>query len=316
METNSTNFVSKEPVDHFITFFETIGIIADPYLTPIEVTIKSTFKSSLPSLYENVSKFMEKNQSPLSARLPLMNPFHVLLITIAYLLTIYFGKIFMSRREKLNVRILSIFHNLFLVSLSSYMFLSITFEAWKNGYSLFANPEVRSEEGFQMAKYVWLFYVSKISEFMDTFIMVLKKNNHQISFLHVYHHFSIFMIWWFVTFVAPNGESYFSAALNSLVHVIMYGYYLSTTLSFPIRFLKRYITQFQMTQFIMMMVQATYDIIHFKVLRPEEKNTYPFSLTALLWVYMVTMLALFANFYKADRKREKVAKSVGDKKSL
>lgn len=158
METNSTNFVSKEPVDHFITFFETIGIIADPYLTPIEVTIKSTFKSSLPSLYENVSKFMEKNQSPLSARLPLMNPFHVLLITIAYLLTIYFGKIFMSRREKLNVRILSIFHNLFLVSLSSYMFLTITFEAWKNGYSLFANPEVRSEEGFQVNKIQVIFF--------------------------------------------------------------------------------------------------------------------------------------------------------------
>jgi hypothetical protein len=96
----------------------------------------------------------------------------------------------------------------------------------------------------------------------------------------------------------------------------MYGYYLSTTLSFPIRFLKRYITQFQMTQFVMMMIQATYDIIHFKVLHPEEKNTYPFSLTALLWVYMVSMLALFANFYKADRKREKVVKSVGDKKSL
>src|SRR5947209_12697367 len=66
-----------------------------------------------------------------------------------------------------------------------------------------------------MAKYIWLFYVSKTFEFMDTFIMVLKKNNHQISFLHVYHHFSIFMIWWFVTFTVPNGESYFSAALNS-----------------------------------------------------------------------------------------------------
>ena len=66
-----------------------------------------------------------------------------------------------------------------------------------------------------MAKYVWLFYVSKIFEFTDTIIMVLKKNDRQITFLHVYHHFSIFMIWWLVTFVAPNGESYFSAALNS-----------------------------------------------------------------------------------------------------
>jgi hypothetical protein len=153
MESNSTTiFISKAPVDHFITLFETIGVITDPFLTPIEVTLKSTIKSLLPSLYENVSDYLEKNQSPLSVRLPLMNPFHVIVITLAYLSIIYFGKIFMSRREKFNVKALSIFHNLFLVSLSSYMFITISSEAWKNGYSLFANPEVRSEEGFQVKK--------------------------------------------------------------------------------------------------------------------------------------------------------------------
>jgi len=57
-----------------------------------------------------------------------------------------------------------------------------------------------------MAKMIWLFYFSKIMEFVDTMIMVVKKNNRQISFLHVYHHCSIFTIWWLVTFVAPNGE--------------------------------------------------------------------------------------------------------------
>ena len=95
----------------------------------------------------------------------------------------------------------------------------------------------------------------------------------------------------------------------------MYGYYLSTSLSFPIRFLKRYITQFQMAQFVSMMFQATYDMFHFNVLYPEEKNVYPFSLTLLLWIYMVSMLALFANFYKADRKREKTGKLADGKKS-
>lgn len=37
--------------------------------------------------------------------------------------------------------------------------------------------------------------------------MALKKNNHQISFLHVYHHTSIFFIWWVITYYAPGGES-------------------------------------------------------------------------------------------------------------
>lgn len=31
---------------------------------------------------------------------------------------------------------------------------------------------------------------------MDTFFFVLKKKNNQISFLHVYHHATMFPIWW------------------------------------------------------------------------------------------------------------------------
>ncbi|CAG8472155.1 4561_t:CDS:2 [Funneliformis mosseae] len=311
----ASNPSTTAPVDYIITLVETIENIVEPYVSPIELAIKSIFTSYFPSLSENVSGFLEKNHSPLSARLPLMNPFHVILIVIAYLSLVFLGKSIMSTRERFNVRLLSIIHNLVLVTLSAYMFGTISSEAWKNDYSLFANPEVKSEEGQQMSKYIWLFYASKIAEFMDTFIMILKKNFRQITFLHVYHHFSIFMIWWFVTFVAPNGEAYFSAALNSLVHVVMYGYYFSTTISIPIRFIKRYITLFQMTQFTLMMIQSTYDMVYFKVLHPEETNTYPFSLTAILWVYMWTMLALFANFFRADRKREKEIKSTPGKKS-
>ncbi|CAJ0752979.1 2795_t:CDS:2, partial [Entrophospora sp. SA101] len=49
----------------------------------------------------------------------------------------------------MSVKGLSILHNLFLVSLSAYMCITILSEAWKQGYSLFTNPEVRSEEGWQ-----------------------------------------------------------------------------------------------------------------------------------------------------------------------
>lgn len=47
----------------------------------------------------------------------------------------------------------------------------------------------------------------------------------QVSFLHVYHHASISLIWWMITYSAPGGDAYFSAALNSFVHVLMYCYY-------------------------------------------------------------------------------------------
>ena len=35
--------------------------------------------------------------------------------------------------------------------------------------------------------------------------------------LHVYHHATISFIWWMITYTAPGGDAYFSAALNSFV---------------------------------------------------------------------------------------------------
>ena len=59
-------------------------------------------------------------------------------------------------------------------------------------------------------------------EFMDTAIMVLRKNERQLSFLHVYHHASTFFpCWWSAINFAPGGDVYFICALNSSVHVLM-----------------------------------------------------------------------------------------------
>lgn len=39
----------------------------------------------------------------------------------------------------------------------------------------------------------WRLLALQVYEFTDTFIMVLKRNDRQISFLHVYHHASTFL---------------------------------------------------------------------------------------------------------------------------
>ena len=51
----------------------------------------------------------------------------------------------------------------------------------------------------------------------------------------------------------------------------------------------RYVTQFQMLQFVTMMIQAAY-ILYIR-------SPYPRFLSSLLFFYMITLLALFANFY-------------------
>lgn len=41
---------------------------------------------------------------------------------------------------------------------------------------------------------------------MDTFFFILRKNYHQITVLHVYHHASMLNIWWFVMNWVPCGH--------------------------------------------------------------------------------------------------------------
>lgn len=40
----------------------------------------------------------------------------------------------------------------------------------------------------QIARAVWLYYMAKIIELLDTVFFVLRKKNSQVSFLHLYHH--------------------------------------------------------------------------------------------------------------------------------
>ena len=53
----------------------------------------------------------------------------------------------------------------------------------------------------KMATVVWVFYISKIFDFMDTVFMVVKGSWKQLSFLHVYHHTSIFLVSLFFSLV-------------------------------------------------------------------------------------------------------------------
>lgn len=185
-------------------------------------------------------------------------------------------------------------HNLILILLSAGMASSAVYFAVQGGYTLWGNAFKLSERG--MALTIYVFYLSKFYEFFDTFIMLLKGKSEQISLLHVYHHGSISSIWWVIAYAAPGGDAYYSCALNSLVHVLMYTYYaLSMVLgkdpALRRKYLwwSRYLTQFQMFQFVTNMVQAAYCYY---------RSPYPKFMSKLLFFYMITLLALFFNFYR------------------
>ncbi|KAG0257349.1 hypothetical protein DFQ27_005181 [Actinomortierella ambigua] len=300
MEVIRTLLPDKLPQDLFIDAARWVGVQTAPVLDPLEAALTSQVEQLFPEAVKHVRSFLVSVESPLARELPLMNPFHVLLLVLGYFGAIIVGMQIMNFLPRFEVKTFSLLHNLCMVSLSAYMAGGVVYHAFVAKYSLFENVVDHTSAGLPMAKMIWLFYFSKILEFIDTMIMVVKKNNRQISFLHVYHHSSIFAIWWLVTFVAPNGEAYFSAFLNSFIHVVMYGYYFLSALGIKqVAFVKPFITSGQLTQFCLMMGQSMWDMYAMKVLgRPG----YPFFITALLFFYMWTMIGLFMNFYRQNYK--------------
>ncbi|XP_053457474.1 elongation of very long chain fatty acids protein 5 isoform X2 [Nycticebus coucang] len=163
---------------------------------------------------------------------------------------------------------------------------------WEGRYNFFCQgTRSAGESDTKIIRVLWWYYFSKLIEFMDTFFFILRKNNHQITVLHVYHHASMLNIWWFVMNWVPCGHSYFGATLNSFIHVLMYSYYgLSSVPSMrPYLWWKKYITQGQLLQFVLTIVQTSCGVIW--------PCTFPLGWLYFQIGYMISLIALFTNFY-------------------
>uniref|UniRef100_A0AAQ4QAG2 Elongation of very long chain fatty acids protein n=1 Tax=Gasterosteus aculeatus aculeatus TaxID=481459 RepID=A0AAQ4QAG2_GASAC len=201
-------------------------------------------------------------------------------LTVMYLLIVWIGPKYMKHRQPCSCRGLLVLYNLGLTLLSFYMFYEVNGLLGTEG-----GPEQ------SITNVLWWYYFSKVIEFMDTFFFILRKNNHQITFLHIYHHASMLNIWWFVMNWVPCGHSYFGASVNSFVHVVMYSYYALSAIPAlrPYLWWKKYITQLQLIQFFLTMSQTMCAVI-WPCSFPRRWLYFQIS-------YMVTLIFLFSNFY-------------------
>ena len=105
----------------------------------------------------------------------------------------------------------------------------------------------------QIAKAIWWYYFSKLIEFLDTTFFILRKKSSQLTFLHVYHHSSMFLFWWVGARFVPGGSALSGAMVNCFVHVVMYAYYGLAAMGpkVQLKFLwwKKYLTILQLIQF-------------------------------------------------------------------
>eukprot|EP00668_Euglena_longa_P015032 GGOE01019079.1.p1 GENE.GGOE01019079.1~~GGOE01019079.1.p1 ORF type:complete len:315 (+),score=88.64 GGOE01019079.1:30-947(+) len=271
-------------------------------LDPLFARGRALIRDQLPgSTVRWLDRLLAQNENVHARRLPLMDPYDVLIIALVYILVVALLNIIMrvvpSPKETRLMKLFQLGHNAFLTLLSLYMCGEILRQAILRGYSVWFNNLDNGPGGWPMAKILWVFYASKIYEFADTVIMLLRQSFRQVTFLHVYHHLSIFPIWWLVIFLGPTGDSYFSAALNSFVHVVMYSYYLLATFNVSVPW-KYHITKFQMLQFLANLIQAAC-LWWFPI------PGYPRLLAQVLFMYMITLLLLFYNFYTTSRKHSR-----------
>uniref|UniRef100_A0A3Q0SJD4 Elongation of very long chain fatty acids protein 5 n=1 Tax=Amphilophus citrinellus TaxID=61819 RepID=A0A3Q0SJD4_AMPCI len=213
-------------------------------------------------------------------------------LTVMYLLIVWMGPKYMKHRQPYSCRALLVFYNLGLTLLSFYMFYELVTAVWYGGYNFYCqNTHSAPEVDNKVINVLWWYYFSKLIEFMDTFFFILRKNNHQITFLHIYHHASMLNIWWFVMNSIPCGHSFFGASLNSFVHVVMYSYYgLSAIPAIrPYLWWKKYITQLQLIQFFLTVSHTVLAVIW--------PCGFPIGWLYFQISYMFTLIILFLNFY-------------------
>lgn len=184
---------------------------------------------------------------------------------------------------------LSFGYNIVQVMLCSYMTIHALVLASRNNYS-FWPCNAASPNAPPMGELLWMFYMSKVLDFMDTFFIIVKRSWKQLSFLHVYHHFTIFLFYWLNLRSNYDGDIYLTIVLNGFIHSIMYTYYFVSLHTKNIWW-KSYLTGCQMVQFTIMMVQAC--MILFKGCGTMP----PPRVVHMYFYYIGSLLFLFANFF-------------------
>ncbi|XP_026472037.1 elongation of very long chain fatty acids protein AAEL008004-like [Ctenocephalides felis] len=221
------------------------------------------------------------------------------------------GPKYMAHRKPYEMQGLLIVYNLLQVLLSIFLFYEGLDAAWLTKYSWKCEPVdySNSEEAMRIARGVYIYFLAKISELLDTVFFVLRKKDRQITFLHMYHHTVMPMVSWGVTKYFAGGHGTFIGVINSFVHIIMYTYYMLAAMGPKYQkyiWWKKYITHLQMVQFCMAFLHSA-QLLFYDCGFPRWSVF--FTLPNAIFFYI-----LFNDFYQKSYKSSP-AKSKGDSKA-
>jgi len=190
-------------------------------------------------------------------------------------------------------------YNIAQILVNTYMFC-IFFAAYQNfGY-------VTSTTAF-IEQTAVLFWVVKVVDFIDTYVIILKADWKRLSLLHVFHHATMpFHSGLCIACGHAKGFGLMSPHVNSFIHMVMYTHYLISSLGWRNPF-KRYLTMLQLMQFTFLFSRSIFCMFFLKNMR---------DLILQEMVYQLYMLYLFSAFYDKAYKTKKQNKPRGALKTV
>lgn len=264
---------------------------------------------------ENYNELIDGKRDPLvDSWLFMQSPLPVTAILLIYLyFVLKLGPQLMKNRAPFQLKNVMIAYNAY----------QVLFSTWLCGQAFYVknavpyllnhscnNPAQNKEFQETLSRCAWWYFFSKIVELLDTVFFVLRKKQSQVTFLHVYHHaITMFFSWGYLKFL-PGEQGVVIGFLNSLVHVVMYFYYLIAALGPKYQkylWWKKYMTWIQLTQFCIMLAYLVFIIaIDCKL---------PKALTFFFVGNVVIFLYLFSDFYRKAylKKKQPVQKPASEK---
>ncbi|XVF00720.1 hypothetical protein REPUB_Repub04eG0025800 [Reevesia pubescens] len=193
-------------------------------------------------------------------------------------------------------------HNIFLLTLSFIMGLGClvsVFSLVPNLNTLVCFPKNTSASG-PIFFWAYIFYLSKIFEFMDTLLIILSNSMKRLSFLHVYHH-SMVVIMCYMCLDSAQSSFSMVQVVNCAVHVVMYTYYLMCTLGMHPKW-KKLVTDFQIIQFwLSFLTMAMLVFYHFTGSGCSGIWSWCFNAA-----FIISLLFLFSDFHAKSYNSAKV----------
>ena len=147
----------------------------------------------------------------------------------------------------------------------------------------------------------YMYYVSKYIEVVDTFLLAIRGK--PLSWLHTYHHAGMFIVVWLFLDTQMLPLAYM-VILNSIIHVLMYSYYLCCDLKIRVPW-KRLMTTAQIVQ---LCCAAVIDPAWFYVKYKYNCIGDP-KILIIATAADGVLIALFFNFYYQQYTKNKKAKN-------